>query len=292
MVIATEKEALTKPLSFVLKKARSASGAAPDAKDKDHAKNKAANEAQPVVALEGTLNDDERGTWSSQWDFVMSCIAYAVGLGNVWRFPYLCFKNGGGAFLIPYFIAMITCGVPLFLLEVSIGQYLGVGGMNVIGQICPIFKGVGYSAIMMVFLENVYYIIIVAWTMFYIANIFYNIGDELPWASCAKGNGTWAGIDCFDPEGNVTFENSDAYLKYGLSENNTMSPVEQYWNNEVLNISSGIDVVGGIRWELVAYLAIAWVTVYFVVWKGLHNSGKVNIQFHIPIYFPGKFPNF
>merc|ERR1712061_237243 len=199
--------------------------------------------------------EDTRGTWGSKWDFAFSCIAYAVGLGNVWRFPYLCFKNGGGAFLIPYFIAMFTCGIPLFLLEVSIGQYLGVGGMNVIGQICPIFKGVGYSAIMMVFLENVYYIIIVAWTMFYIANIFYNIGDELPWASCAKGNGTWAGIDCFDPEGNVTFENSDAYLKYGLSENNTMSPVEQYWNNEVLNISSGIDVVGGIRWELVAYLA-------------------------------------
>ena len=49
---------------------------------------------------------------------------------------------------------MITCGVPLFLLEVSIGQYLGVGGMNVIGQICPIFKGVGYSAIMMFFFAD------------------------------------------------------------------------------------------------------------------------------------------
>ena len=93
-----------------------------------------------------------------------------------------------GAFLIPYFIAMFTCGIPLFLLEVSIGQYLGTGGMNVIGQICPIFKGVGYSAIMMVFLENVYYVIIVAWTMFYIANIFYNIGDDLPWTTCEQGS--------------------------------------------------------------------------------------------------------
>lgn len=83
---------------------------------------------------------------------------------------------------------MFTCGIPLFLLEVSIGQYLGVGGMNVIGQICPIFKGVGYSAIMMVFLENVYYIIIVAWTMFYIMNTIYNFHSGLPWSDCEKGS--------------------------------------------------------------------------------------------------------
>jgi len=271
MVIATEKEALTKPLSFVLKKARSSKNAA-DNDAKENIKNKADGEA--VVAVEG-ISDEERGTWSSKWDFVMSCIAYAVGLGNVWRFPYLCFKNGGGAFLIPYFIAMFTCGIPLFLLEVSIGQYLGTGGMNVIGQICPIFKGVGYSAIMMVFLENVYYVIIVAWTMFYIANIFYNIGDDLPWTTCEQGNGTWANSKCFNPEGNITFNQSAAFLKHGLSENLTESPVEQYWNNKVLDISSGIDDVGGLRWELVAYLALAWITVYFVVWKGLHNSGKI-----------------
>lgn len=92
-----------------------------------------------------------------------------------------------GAFLIPYFLALLTCGIPLFFLEVSVGQYLGVGGMNVVGQLCPIFKGVGFSALMMVFLENVYYIIIVAWTLFYILNTVYNLGDGLPWSSCEKG---------------------------------------------------------------------------------------------------------
>ena len=93
-----------------------------------------------------------------------------------------------GAFLIPYFIAMLTCGIPLFLLEVSVGQYLGVGGMSVVGQLCPILKGVGYSAITMVFLENVYYIIIVAWTLFYILNTFYTLGSGLPWSTCEKGS--------------------------------------------------------------------------------------------------------
>lgn len=85
-------------------------------------------------------------------------------------------------------LALVTCGVPLFLLEVSVGQYLGVGGMSVVGQLCPIFKGVGYAALMMVFLENIYYIVVVAWTLFYIMNTLYSLGDGLPWSDCEKGS--------------------------------------------------------------------------------------------------------
>lgn len=103
---------------------------------------------------------ESRGHWKHPLDFLFSCISVSVGLGSkskklegnhldfhslfvidIWRFPYLCYKNGGGVFLIIYFISMLFCGIPVFLLEVSIGQYLGAGGMTTIAQICPILKG-------------------------------------------------------------------------------------------------------------------------------------------------------
>ena len=68
-------------------------------------KKKEIKDGHEIVEQEDVKTDvNERGSWSSKWDFAFSCIAYCVGLGNVWRFPYLCFKNGGGKYFLSTFL--------------------------------------------------------------------------------------------------------------------------------------------------------------------------------------------
>uniref|UniRef100_A0A671SBD5 Transporter n=1 Tax=Sinocyclocheilus anshuiensis TaxID=1608454 RepID=A0A671SBD5_9TELE len=82
----------------------------------------------------------ERGNWSSKREYMLSMIGYAVGLGNVWRFPYLAYKHGGGAFLIPYTIMLAVAGLPLFFMESSFGQFCSQGPINVWKSV-PILQG-------------------------------------------------------------------------------------------------------------------------------------------------------
>ncbi|KAK6313222.1 hypothetical protein J4Q44_G00165690 [Coregonus suidteri] len=83
----------------------------------------------------------ERATWGRRLEFVLASVGYAVGLGNVWRFPYLCYRSGGGAFLIPYFLMLFLCGIPLLFMEFAIGQYTRLGPVHALAKICPLFKG-------------------------------------------------------------------------------------------------------------------------------------------------------
>ncbi|KAF6216903.1 hypothetical protein GE061_001253 [Apolygus lucorum] len=82
----------------------------------------------------------EREKWGRKVEFVLSGIGFAVGLGNIWRFPYLCYKNGGGAFLVPYVICLLAGGIPIFFLEIGLGQFTSEGGITA-WNLCPLFKG-------------------------------------------------------------------------------------------------------------------------------------------------------
>ncbi len=75
---------------------------------------------------------EEREAWGNYWEFFLTSLGLAVGLGNVWRFPYVAYTNGGGTFLVPYCIMLFIVGVPCFFVEMSVGQYGRVGANKVI----------------------------------------------------------------------------------------------------------------------------------------------------------------
>ena len=83
----------------------------------------------------------ERDEWDNECSFFLSALGFAVGLGNVWRFPYIVYKYGGGTFLVPYCIMLFSVGLPIFFMEFVIGQYSKSGPIKLFGHIAPIFKG-------------------------------------------------------------------------------------------------------------------------------------------------------
>lgn len=232
----------------------------------------------------------ERETWTRQMDFIMSCVGFAVGLGNVWRFPYLCYKNGGGVFLIPYLLIVFVGGIPIFFLEIALGQFMKAGSINV-WNIAPLFKGLGYASMVIVFFCNTYYIMVLAWGFYYLIHSF---SASLPWASCDNPWNTpscseiFHQISCNGSHVNGTWANA-SWANASISGNNscglmdTRSPIIEFWENKVLNISSGLDDPGSMSWELTLCLMVVWILVYFCVWKGVKSTGKI-------VYFTATFP--
>ncbi|XP_051577523.1 sodium-dependent dopamine transporter-like [Myxocyprinus asiaticus] len=201
---------------------------------------------------------EERETWGKKIDFLLSVIGFAVDLANVWRFPYLCYKNGGGAFLVPYLFFMVIAGMPLFYMELALGQYNREGAAGV-WKICPIFKGVGFTVILISLYVGFYYNVIIAWALFY---LFSSFSGELPWINC---NNTWNSPNCSDL--NATL----------LNDTHKATPALEYFERGVLHLqdSTGIDDLGLPRWQLTACLAVVIVVLYFSLWKGVKTSGKV-----------------
>ncbi len=109
-----------------------------------------------------------RQRWANRTIFLLAAVGSAVGLGNLWRFPYLAGKYGGGAFLIPYLIALVFVGVPLLMLEFAIGQKMQQGVIGAYKQLHPSFGGLGIVALLSSFIIISYYAVVMAWSWLYL----------------------------------------------------------------------------------------------------------------------------
>ncbi|KRY26838.1 Sodium- and chloride-dependent glycine transporter 2 [Trichinella spiralis] len=193
--------------------------------------------------------DESRGQWSKKLDYILSMVGYSVGLSNIWRFPYLCYQNGGG---------------------------------------------VGWATIVITLMVSTYFNVIIAYSlMFFFESLTMK---ALPWSLCGNW---WNTENCLDYNNASIYE---SYMRYRSWERNhsavdyedifssfvnrtIRSPSEEYFNNRVLNISSGIDNMGGLVNHLIPCLFASWLITATCLIKGVKSSGKV-------VYFTAIFPYF
>ncbi|XP_043265640.1 sodium- and chloride-dependent transporter XTRP3 isoform X2 [Colletes gigas] len=217
-----------------------------------------------TIVVSGTQNaagsqeskEDKRAEWSGKMQFFLSIIGYSVGLGNIWRFPYLCQQNGGGAFLIPFFVMLILEGVPLFLIELGLGQRMRQGALGVWNTIHPWLGGIGIASCIVTFFVALYYNVIITWCFYYLFNSF---EEPLPWAKCPEVDGK--------PVEECAKSSETAY----------------FWYRTTLDAAPSIEAGQSLKWWIVLCLLLSWIVVFFIVMKGIQSSGKV-------VYFTSMFP--
>jgi len=215
--------------------------------------------------------EEDRGHWGSRVEFLLSCVGFSVGLGNVWRFPFLAYENGGGAFLIPYVIILVLVGKPMYFMEAALGQFGQVGPLQVWTEMLPCAVGVGVAMVIISLIVAIYYNVIMAYCLVYLFNSFRSV---LPWTVCDP---QWADERCFVRNENTTIAD--------MKDRQTSE--EQYWERKVLDITpTGLGEpgdLGEIKLDLAFFLLVSWLVVLLCLVKGVRSSGKV-------VYFSATFP--
>jgi len=186
--------------------------------------------------------ESERQKWGSSIEFWLTLIGYCVGFGNLWRFPYLAYTYGGGAFLVPYFISLFCIGVPLFLCETALGQFMQKGPVGAFKAINPKLQGVGVAQVILCFTLAVYYDMLVAWSLIF---FLYSWGTPLAWS-----------------------ENPD--------DNNGKSWDDNFFVDTVLNRSEDINETTELVWPLFFCDILGHLLIYACIYKGIQSSGKAS----------------
>jgi len=182
-----------------------------------------------------------REYWSSRAAFYFATAGAAIGFGNVWRFPGLCVKYGGGAFFIPYLIALFTIGFPLAVLEIGFGQYFQTGDIGVFGSFHPRLRGVGVCSLACSFMVGSYYVVLIGWVL----NAFIaSWSDDAPWA------------------------NPDL---------NGAEAIGYFYNNIIgmETLTTPDKTPTRIVWKNVGYTALIWFIIYIVTSCGLKATGRI-----------------
>lgn len=214
------------------------------------------------------ITASERGKWGRDIEFMLSCIAYSVGFGNIWKFPYTALENGGGAFLLPYLIVLFIVGRPIYYLEMVLGQFSSRGVVKLY-DLAPAMRGIGVAQSIGMFVVLTYYAPVLAITFRYFVA---SLSTTLPWSLCDP---SWPNCVNSSFVGQLNASNTSVTLQ---------SSAELYYLKTIINKAPSLyDGLGTPDWKLTLCLLFSWVVVAIILMRGAKSTGKAS-------YFLAIFP--
>ncbi|EDW36740.1 GL18425 [Drosophila persimilis] len=224
----------------------------------------ASSEEMETLQPDLELDLGSRDNWGSSMEFLMSCIALSVGLGNVWRFPFTALENGGGAFLVPYLTVLFVVGKPIYYMEMLLGQFSSRGIVQVF-DFAPLMRGVGYAQLLALGVLATYYASVMALTLRY---FFDSFSAVLPWSYCRP---EWG-------DGCVSAASDGHQPPVGQLSRNFSSSSQLYLQRIVLNETQSLSEqgIGYPSGSLALMLALSWLTVTLIIIRGVKSSGKAS----------------
>ncbi|XP_029037394.2 sodium-dependent nutrient amino acid transporter 1-like [Osmia bicornis bicornis] len=246
-----------------------------DEREKRKTSSEKPRESQLSRCSEITKEPIDKYTWNNSIEFLMSCIAMSIGFGNIWRFPFIAYDNGGGAFLIPYIIVLFLVGKPFYYLEMVLGQFSSSSSIRV-WKLSPAFVGVGWSQFYSNIAVMTYYSSLLALSLIYLVSSF---SAELPWAKCRE---EW-GDSCVDSGRKISDKNDTMFTNFRIDDQRRSS-AELFFLKVILQEKDNIDDgIGLPDWKLTLCLIFSWLSVVLITFKGVKSSGKAS-------YFLAIFP--
>src|SRR3990167_1613035 len=174
-------------------------------------------------------------------EYWMVALGTAVGFGCIWRFPYMVFRNGGAAFLIPYYLLIWLFGAPLMALETAIGQYFRTGAVSMYRKVSEKYQGIAWVGIAACFVVGTLYIYLLAYVFLYLKE-------------------TLVGLPYLDG-----------------AEDQILKLTREFYYTKILNISTKKDTLEGFHWPLLITVIFSWLLVYYVIRNGISQTGKIAV---------------